>query len=177
MSEPVGARVPTPTLGPEHDALYEFLSHAPYGELYSYEALMEIAGVDVRQKRSLILSVGRRLEHEAQRALVCVPKVGYRLALPAEHLKIGGQRHHRGRKQLRAALRVLRGTAHEHLTPEERKRHDAYTMLVTAQLDTLRATTRAWGREPEQLAIDAEVAAKLAQGLARLQQMARAQEG
>jgi hypothetical protein len=119
-------------------ALFEVLGAATYGQFFSYDELSNIMGLDSRTYRSLILWVGKRLEREANRALDCERGLGYRIALPNEHVDLSQRREKRGHKQLRRAVQVLSATKVSDLSPSEHRRHDAYMTVLAAQRDALR---------------------------------------
>lgn len=129
----------SPTLTKMKDALFAALGTAPYGTVFPYQALSEIMGVDAVGHRYVILTVAKRLEREAQRALESIRGHGYRIAMPKDHLHLGSKRHLRGRRQIDGALRVLKATPLQALSPEERRRHDAFLLLLHQQADVLRS--------------------------------------
>ena len=127
------------------DALFDILSTAPYGELFSYQSLKEILGRDIQKNtraRYIVLSVGKRLEKEAHRTLECIKNRGYRVAQARDHISLGDKRYRRGTKQINRAVRILQATPIEQLSIEERKRHDAYLLLMHQQVDAMRDIKR-----------------------------------
>lgn len=156
------------------DALFQTCVSADPGELFQYEALSEILGRNARGSsgRSLILSVGKRLEREAKRALICVPRVGYRIAQAAEHLRLGEKRHQRGSRQVNAAVRVLTATPMQELTPEEYRRHEAFLTILRENQDALRHIQRK--ARTVYAEIDRDIELELQEGYARLQALSAA---
>lgn len=130
--------VPNPVATQRKDALYAALHAAPYGEVFPYEALTEILGVPVQRVRHVVFTVTRRLEREAARTLENIRGHGYRIAEPHDHVELSSRRHQRSRRQLGHALRILQATPIALLTPEERRRHDAWLTVTRQQVDVLR---------------------------------------
>jgi hypothetical protein len=121
------------------DTLFAAWHMAPYGEMYTYEAISELIEGSAKQYRHIILEVGKRLEMDARRALQCVRGEGYRIAYPKDHLLLGRKRHTRSKRQLDNAVRVLQATETVSLSPEEKRRADAYLLLLYHHRDVLRS--------------------------------------
>lgn len=152
----------------QKEALFAVLSPAEYGVFFPHVALAEVIG-EVPQSfayRNLVRGVGKRLEREAQRVLVSERGQGYRIARPNEHVRISDNRALRGRRQVARAVQVLQATPVQSLTPEERRRHEAYLTIMHAQADALRGIKRQVERAHE--TVSDLVQARLAEAEARI---------
>jgi hypothetical protein len=118
-------------------ALFELLGSAAYGTLFTYGTLSDVMRLDSKQYRYAILAVGKQLEREAQRTLACERSIGYRVALPNEHVELGQKQEISGHRKLRRAMQVVNATKKEELSPSEWHRLDAYRTVLLAQRDAL----------------------------------------
>jgi DNA-binding winged helix-turn-helix (wHTH) protein len=85
-------------------------------------------------ERDAVQQAARRasvqLQEEDLRVLVAVPRKGYRIAKPNEHIRIGRGRESRGLRQFRLAVRTYKQTPLDDLTESER------TLLISTQMVT-----------------------------------------
>lgn len=133
-----------------------------HGTVLTYKSLREILGGLNPQShagRAMVLSVGQRLEREGQRALQNIRGIGYQIAHPGQHLGIGEKRQQRGRRQVAAAMRVLLATPVSALSTEQRRRHDAYLVIIQQQVDAMRSVQAKAAQAYKQ--IDAEITSHL----------------
>lgn len=153
------------------DKLFALWELQPYGEQFPYPAISEVIGMDAQSSsgRKLVLAVGARLEREAQRSLYCMAGIGYRIAHPNEHQHISSRRQNAGRRKVNSAYRVLNATPLHLLTPDQRRKHDAYASIIRMQVDTLRNVVRVV--EKEHATVSALLNTKLAEAVECLERL------
>lgn len=104
-------------------ALLDYFLRLDYGDVARYAVILDETGCDVTAgARSRIYSVVRRLEAEHDRTLVNVRGVGYRVALPAEHVNVMSIRKGRAGRQIELAQRTGKATSLQHLDAGESQR-------------------------------------------------------
>lgn len=109
------------------EALEAHVLRQPYGTLLRYADLRAVTGL----MRPDIYGVVRRANRDllkANRLLVNVIKIGYKLANAEEHLNHADHRRLKGRRQFLWSQEELTGLDRERLSPEQR---EAYDRLLT----------------------------------------------
>lgn len=87
--------------------LVDVFAKVDRGDVVTIEALAEELGLDpVRDRRAIQAAVNqsqKTLSREHDRSLVAVRGVGYRVALPDEHVDLAGRQQRKGRRALQRA--------------------------------------------------------------------------
>lgn len=115
----------------------ELAAGAAYGDVLSFEALREALGVPagpddaVRASvRQAVSGARRKLLQDHCRALVAVRGQGYRVARPGEFAGIAQDYRERSDRALHSALSYIECAPTDDMTPAERKRHEAYGVVL-----------------------------------------------
>jgi hypothetical protein len=91
--------------------LYEHARLLDYGVEIDYSTIEDILDFDIRDRgRWVVTRTDRELQRHDQKALLNVRRVGYRIALPAEHEMLIRQRQRRSRRQVHKGVQVGRAT-------------------------------------------------------------------
>lgn len=114
----------------EWRTLYEAMVKLKRDEVFTVERIEELLGRPLGQNRSPIYRAIKELETNDHRTLATVRGVGYRVALPTEHLDLSLSHSARARKQLKRGLQRASSTDLSGLTPS-----------VAARLEAFEATT------------------------------------
>jgi hypothetical protein len=108
---------------PEWKRLYEELrSRVEAGQLWTYEELKELAGIDIRTSR------GRQQFHRFAKEVLdaldlhfeCERTKGYRVVKPNEQATYSLARVRRGQRQVKQAFRIVTHIRLDQMTPTER---------------------------------------------------------
>lgn len=143
-------------IGPrsQREMVAEALAAADYGELVSYDLLGSLIDLpfarsneqDRRKVQRVVQRALSELETVHHKTAVPVPKEGYRVADPREHVTVGQRRQTRANKALRRASRVVKAADHNRLTPAERAENLEAQRLLRAQEQAARTNTLARAR-------------------------------
>ncbi len=154
------------------ELLYSEMAKAEYGASFSYKAIGDIIGFDVRKKRYIILTVQKMLETNVQRTLRNDRGIGYSIARPDEHIGLAGKRHKRAKKQLRRAQSVILSTDKSALTPQDQMRIDAIEQNLRAQADAIRHLERGQkALQVQHIALSQSLENKIEQALKRIEML------
>jgi DNA-binding winged helix-turn-helix (wHTH) protein len=134
--------------------VYDVLRELQIGDVLRYDALDEILGrsfISEGAKRNPLERARRELEDVDRRTLAAVPRVGYRVVEPREHMSLASGHQRRSRRQLTRAQQKLESTEIAALTDLERRRHDAMMGQVSHLLSEQRRVARRLARIEEAL--------------------------
>jgi hypothetical protein len=123
-------------------SIYDHARELPYGALVSYQKLDNLLERDSRSNRSAIYSAIKHLELNEKRTMMCIPKQGYKVAEPPEHLTLARKRRTRARRQVAMGIRTISATAREQLDSEQARRLDEFELYLGRVDQTLRGTIR-----------------------------------
>lgn len=122
--------------------VYELLADIEVGGVITYAALGEALDLDPERDRHPIQMAVRRAakysETQDSRALEAVPNQGYRIVLPAEHLRLAKDQQ---RRSSRALVRGQSKVVHVDMTgmePETRKAFEVVAQAFAMQLEMTR---------------------------------------
>lgn len=126
----------------QREIVVDLLVAADYGELVTYDTIGAALGLPfARSNPDDRRTVGRvvqralaELENDHRKTAVVVPKEGYRIADPAEHVLVGQRRQAKANRTLRRARRVVKAADHNRLTDAERRENLEAQRLLRDQL-------------------------------------------
>jgi hypothetical protein len=149
--------------------IYEDLMRGqPENHVITYEEMASALGLDPIADRPVIIGAARRaiaeLEESDNRSAVSVRGVGYRMAEPGEHLKIGRARKQRSEVALRGARRAVVNVDLSRVPEHERPALLGLARLVEAQLDFNDRAQKRMDRLDDLLAEHEERLSRLEQG-------------
>jgi hypothetical protein len=105
----------------------------PVDGILTYDAMEELLGFDVRNRRDLVYRAIRALLEENERTLEAVPNQGYRVVYPQEHERLAHGYQRGAKRKITKAIRTTKGTNRNGLTQEERTRLDAFELNLKQQ--------------------------------------------
>lgn len=116
---------------PRWKPLYRLFAGRAPGTVVSYTQMSEVLdGFDPDRDRSSILRAGEALLRDEQRAVVAVPRLGYRVAAASEHLDIAKGRGRRARRQTRKGAVVSRNFRRDEVDAETAARLDRISLRL-----------------------------------------------
>lgn len=122
----------------ERDRIVSEVEVLDDGEVVTYERLSVVLGREFLDDRQPVYTASRELERRKGRTLINVPKVGYRVSHPGEHVGVAEGRKRRAGRQVRRGIGTLRHTRLEELTPEERTQRQGVMDRLTAMEQGMR---------------------------------------
>lgn len=120
------------------DVLVALVRDAEPGRTYTYAELGEALGAgtegvwDTRRVQAAVRGALPRLLREVQRTLYPIARTGYRLSHGSDHSRLALVRERKSQRQLVWALRTLKDTRLDELTPAQRSMHEAHLTLTAA---------------------------------------------
>lgn len=126
--QPVGSQ-------PRWRNVYDRARTLEHGAILTYQQLEQITGNDPRNDRQPVYRATIELEETDHKSLVCVPNVGYRVALPSEHRSLTERHRRRSYRQLKTARRKADSADRSKLTDDERRWFDE-TSIRLSQVET-----------------------------------------
>ncbi len=127
-------RVPFQPKGdlPEWRLIYDrLLEHADYGDVITYAELDEVLGREFEDNRSPLYRAREQLGVARSRWIEPVPRVGYRVIEPREHIIVAQNKKRRARTQLRGMVRVAEFTDLSRLSPSDLATFDSQARVNT----------------------------------------------
>lgn len=134
------------------------------GTVLTYEQIGAALSVDTARTitrevaSAAARAASKRLLKEAQRCLIAIPKVGYRVSRGDDHHGVAMTRYHRADTQLKHGLGVLQYVRRDEMTQNQLLAHDG-TLIVLSALCQM--TTAAKNRQDKIEAIIARIAGKV----------------
>jgi hypothetical protein len=128
--------------------VFDLVAAASPGTVYPYDELERAlrVGIDGDVSRERIGRACRaatdRLLIEHERALQCVPGLGYRMAHARDHITLANDHRHRGHRQMERALAKTVNVRMEELTPVERNLIDGMRIVFGSFAQMLAASER-----------------------------------
>ena len=126
----------TPTYrdGRSAASLIAELAHGkPYGYVLTYEEIADqlgIAPTDLVRIRSAIGRTKDRLLREHQRGIEARPGEGYVILHPGQHAHLATQHRKKSDRQIKRAIRVIKGADERDMTDMERERNRQIGMVL-----------------------------------------------
>jgi hypothetical protein len=139
MSEAT-AEAPESGAVPEWRSLFDLLSITPVDGIVTYAAMSDLLGREFLDNRAPIYKARDELLYSAKRAIVCIPRKGFRVVRANEHAILAQSRRKRARKEMDRSLALVVNTDVADLTPRERQRRIALELNLKAQAQMLRLT-------------------------------------
>lgn len=117
---------------------YELFRGRPYGDLVTYDQLADALGIDIRTNRHPVYRADQELRDSDQRALVAVPRQGYRVLHPTENEAVAQGQRRKSHRAMRKSVSIALATNLEMVDPEQAKRLDGFVrwgQAITQSLD------------------------------------------
>lgn len=136
----------------DSEILVNLIRDSEPNTVFPYSLIAEALSSDsnrVYDRRAVQCVVSRsalQLSKECQRALYCVPGVGYRVAAATEHRSIAHSRQRRADRQLAKGLAVLEHVKWDEMTQNERDAHQGQLMILQAVVSQQRSMERRMNR-------------------------------
>lgn len=102
--------------------LADVLAKVTEGDVLTYQEIQARTGMSLTQVHAHILRATRELEITAQRTVVNIPGVGYRIAAAGEHERLAKRQLRLGKRRVRRAVELIDAANLEDLDVTERRR-------------------------------------------------------
>jgi hypothetical protein len=118
---------------PEWRLIYDgLLESADFGDVITYAQLDEALGRTFEVNRGPLYRAREHLGEMRHRWIEPVPRVGYRVIEPREHMAVAQNKKRRARRQFRGMVRVAEFTDLSRLTPGELVSFDSQARVNAA---------------------------------------------
>lgn len=114
---------------------YELAISREVGDEITVHEVMELLDCDETNAWAAMRTARDHLEADGRRSVRTVPQFGWIVATASVQLHMANDRQKRASRQVRKAIRVLRATPREELTPFERQSADRQAASLTAMAD------------------------------------------
>lgn len=127
------------------EVLCEVVNSASPGDVLTYErlgaALSEGASRQYgkREVQAAVCRSERQLATKHCRALINVPREGYRIAMAAEHQMIAGRKRDRSKALYKRGLTVLQHVDWSAMDENERRAHEGQMLIMSSMYHTMRS--------------------------------------
>lgn len=138
--------------------LEKHLREQPLGTRFSYDDLKEICGKDVRENRSIIVTVNRRLVQHHDRTLLSIRGFGYALAKDDEIADISSLLRKSAQKKVVRAYSVLKTVDISQLSSGDKAKFLKEQAVAGTTLAVMKAVSdkKTLAKKPDELAIPSE---------------------
>lgn len=112
--EPLGERA-------KWEEVYDLLQNLQPDEVLTYQRVVEVTGLDLREDRGPLYDARRHFEERESRTLEAVPNVGYRVVFADEHARLAQQHAKKAGRQYRKAKRKVKYVREVELTTDAQR--------------------------------------------------------
>jgi hypothetical protein len=109
----------TPEYAQRLEWLVDRATRVEQGTLITHDEMTEALGAMTSSERSALVEHANQALSQSQRLLINVRAVGYKVAVPQEHLDHADSRKRRGQRQVKRGVRSLKACDLRRLTPHE----------------------------------------------------------
>jgi hypothetical protein len=125
---------------PEWRLIFDVLVTTPVDGVVTYDALTDLLGRDFLDNRSPVYRARDELLEASKKAIVCVPRTGFRVVRANEHVALAQGRRKRAGNEMKKSLALVTNTNVGELTSRERQRRTAAEVNIKAQAHMLTLT-------------------------------------
>jgi len=108
------------------------LDHADFGQVVTYAELDDVLGRRFVANRSPIYRAREELGSIRKRWLEPVPKVGYRVTDPTDHVRVSVSHRRKSQRQVSISVKVLGATDLSRLNPDDLAKWDSEQRIAFA---------------------------------------------